>query len=197
VTVTDDTTPGDGDPDDDTEGGGGEFRVRPARPADTERMAAAHAAATVALGRAAYDDRQVRAWARGRYEYGLDDPGERVVVAVRRAGEDDPYDEVLGFGAVGFDGGDYLASDVDGDLRAVYVHPAFARQGVGTALADEIERAARERGLASLGLWASRNAVGFYEARGYERVEEHDHEFADDVTATVVEMRRDLDEATP
>ena len=182
---------------------GQSFAVREARADDTERMSAAHAAATVALGRAAYDERQVRAWARGRYEYPVSEEsavggdGVRLVVAVRERAErpengpDADYDEVLGFGELHAEAGDYL-DDVEGEVRAVYVHPAFVRQGVGSVLYADLERWARERGVDSLGLWASLNAVGFYERQGFERVAEHDHEFADDVAATVVEMRTEL-----
>lgn len=199
---------------------GQSFAVREARADDTERMSAAHAAATVALGWAAYDERQVRAWARGRYEYPVSEEsavggdGVRLVVAVRERAErpengpDADYDEVLGFGELHAEAGDYLSgvagrsasgctserrSDaVEGEVRAVYVHPAFARQGVGSALYADLERWARERGVDSLGLWASLNAVGFYERQGFERVAEHDHEFAGDVAATVAEMRKSL-----
>ncbi len=173
------------------------FTVRTAREGDTERMAAAHAAATVALGRSAYDPEQVRAWARGRYDYGVDEDCERLVVAVRERSTDPEngpaadYDEVLGFGALRYEAGDYL-DGVAGEVQAVYVHPAFARQGVGAALYADLERAARERDVGSLGLWASLNAVGFYERQGFERVAEHDHEFGDGVAATVVEMHKRL-----
>lgn len=168
-----------------------EYVVREARPADTERMAAAHAAATVGLGRTAYDERQVRAWARGRYEYPVEADDARVVVAVgeRTDGQGAAYDEVLGFAELRFEAGDYLAG-VDGEVRAVYVHPAVARRGVGAALYADLERAAHEAGLGSLGLWASLNAVDFYERQGFDRVEEHEREFGDGVTATVVEMHK-------
>jgi len=173
------------------------FTVREAREGDTERMAAAHAAATVALGRAAYDERQVRAWARGRYEYPVDETGARLVVAVRERSVDPEngpgadYEAVLGFGELRYEARDYL-DDVAGEVAAVYVHPAFARRGVGGALYADLERAAREHGVDSLGLWASLNAVGFYERQGFERVAEHDHEFGDGVGATVVEMHTTL-----
>lgn len=180
------------------------FTLRPARESDTERMAAAHAAATVALGRAAYDERQVRAWALGRYEYPVDEDGVHLVVAVRERTEDaentpeNSYDEVLGFAEVRFEPADYLSSvegreaPPGGEVRAMYVHPAVARQGVGQALYDDLERAARAEGVDSLGLWASLNAVPFYERQGFRRVAEHDHEFAGAVGATVVEMHKTL-----
>ncbi|QSG09790.1 Acetyltransferase (GNAT) family [Halapricum desulfuricans] len=44
----------------------------------------------------------------------------------------------------------------------------------------------------SLGLWASRNAVSFYEAQGHERVMEHNHEYQDGIELTLVEMEKQL-----
>jgi putative acetyltransferase len=53
------------------------------------------------------------------------------------------------------------------ELRACYVLPEAARRGCGSALVQEIERLAREHGLAQLQLAASLNAEPFYAARGY------------------------------
>ena len=97
--------------------------------------------------------------------------------------------------AAGCDSADYT-EPIDAEVTGVYVHPAVFRQGVGSQLYATLERAARERGMDSLGLWASRNAVAFYERHGYRRVTEHDHEFSSHastgVEGTVVEMRKDL-----
>jgi putative acetyltransferase len=53
------------------------------------------------------------------------------------------------------------------ELRACYVVPEAALQGVGTALVVEIERLAKAHGLDHLELLASINAQPFYEALGY------------------------------
>src|SRR5690349_18430972 len=53
------------------------------------------------------------------------------------------------------------------ELRACYVAPEGARQGVGTALVQEIERLARAHGLDRLEVLASLNAEPFYRALGY------------------------------
>ncbi|WP_333794499.1 GNAT family N-acetyltransferase [Hyphomicrobium sp.] len=50
----------------------------------------------------------------------------------------------------------------------LYVHPYFAGQGVGTALADAIERLAQGRGAKEITVEASDTAEPFFEARGYE-----------------------------
>ena len=54
------------------------------------------------------------------------------------------------------------------ELRACYVAPEAARQGVGTALVREIERIAAENGVERLELLASVNAEPFYAALGYQ-----------------------------
>ena len=54
------------------------------------------------------------------------------------------------------------------ELRACYVLPEAARQGVGRALVTEIERLARTHGLDHLDLLASLNAEAFYAALGYD-----------------------------
>lgn len=53
-------------------------------------------------------------------------------------------------------------------LDMLYVHPYFAGQGVGSALADAIERLARGRGASEITVEASNTAEPFFEARGYE-----------------------------
>jgi putative acetyltransferase len=52
-------------------------------------------------------------------------------------------------------------------VEAVYVAPAFARQGIGLQLLRNIEQEARQHGIAELSLEASLNAVDFYRAAGY------------------------------
>lgn len=52
-------------------------------------------------------------------------------------------------------------------FEMLYVHPYFAGQGVGTALADAIERLAQGRGAKEITVEASDTAEPFFEARGY------------------------------
>ena len=53
------------------------------------------------------------------------------------------------------------------ELAAVYVHPDFERRGLGRALLEAAEAAAHARGVDSLHLRASLNAVSFYQRAGY------------------------------
>jgi len=118
-------------------------------------------------------------------DYAIESEDNRFVVA-------DADGRVVGFGELVFDPGEYLAASVDAEVRAVYVRPETAGEGVGSALLADLERAARERGIDCLGLWASLNAVPFYEARGYERVGERADEFGGEVTGRAIEMQTEL-----
>lgn len=168
------------------------MRVRDATPDDVPDLRAVHEAAIRELGPTGYDDDQVDAWASGvesaTYDV-VDDPAFEFVVA--------EAESVVGFGSLRREPPDGYEADVGGEVTGVYVHPDCAGRGVGTRLLCELETRARDAGLASLGLSASLNAVAFYDARGYQRVTEHDHEFSagedTDVTGTVVEMVKHLD----
>jgi putative acetyltransferase len=85
---------------------------------------------------------------------------------------------------------------VGAEVTGVYVLPSVARNGVGTAIYEELERRAHEHGLAELGLLASLPAVPFYEGHGYDHVTEYDHEFSSHegtgVTGSIVEMKKVL-----
>ncbi len=52
-------------------------------------------------------------------------------------------------------------------LDMLYVHPYFAGQGVGTALAEALETLAAARGATALTVDASETAQPFFEGRGY------------------------------
>ncbi|ERH08280.1 MAG: acetyltransferase [halophilic archaeon J07HX64] len=161
--------------------------VREAVPDDAPRIRAVHLDAIEALGGEAYSDEQVAAWAHDRdpAEYPIETTETHAVVAEREK-------RLVGFGWMRPDAEEYLKAPVDGEITAVYVDPSVARQGVGTRLCTELEAAARRHGVESLGLWASRNAVPFYEAQGYRRVTEHTIGFGDGVEGTVVEMQKQL-----
>ena len=87
------------------------------------------------------------------------------------------------------DADDYFQTDIDGEITAIYVHPTVARNDVGTRIYGELEAEAVRESVGSLGLWASLNAVPFYEAQGYTGVTDHTHEYHDE-TLTVVEMEK-------
>lgn len=52
-------------------------------------------------------------------------------------------------------------------IRAFFVHPDWARQGIGSLILDECERAARNAGFSKFEMGATLTGVPFYEKRGY------------------------------
>lgn len=130
-------------------------QVRVATPDDAAEILELHVASIRAFGPAAYDDEQVAAWAEkdgdtGRYP--IEDDGHHLVAA-------QTDDEIAGYGHL-------IAGECE--VRAVYVHPDYARDGVGSAILAHLEGYALGVGIEYLQLWASLNAVAFYERRGYQ-----------------------------
>ncbi|WP_066077881.1 GNAT family N-acetyltransferase [Bergeriella denitrificans] len=56
----------------------------------------------------------------------------------------------------------------EAQLDALYVHPLFHNQGLGTALLRRAEALAASKGLCFLKLYASLNSIPFYHLNGYE-----------------------------
>ena len=162
--------------------------IRDATPADAEAIADVHAASIRELGTEAYDNEQVHAWLSNvpPEAYPIGKPDHSVVVAEFEDGDD----EMVGFGLLDCDSDAH--DDSTGEVGAVYVHPDHAREGVGSAILDSLESAAREAGLETLVLTASRNAIDFYSARGYEGVETVALEMDDDVSLACLRMRTEL-----
>lgn len=133
------------------------YSIRSARPEDAEGIRDTHVASIRGLAAQAYSGEQIAAWSVGRvpedYVKAMTCGGETMFVATSRAG-----------GVVGF------AALADDEVRAVYVHPDHARNGVGRLLLRALESLAQDRGLAELRLTSSLNAVAFYRSQGYEEV---------------------------
>lgn len=91
------------------------------------------------------------------------------------------------------DADDYFPADIDGEITAICVHPAVARNSVGTRIYDTLEAQAIRNTVTSLGLWASLNAVPFYESLGYTRVTDHIHEYHGE-ELRLVEMEKQLNQ---
>jgi putative acetyltransferase len=78
------------------------------------------------------------------------------------------------------------------ELRACYVAPGAARQGVGSALVREIERIARESGLPYLQMDSSVNAEPFYLHHGYSVRKRGEHPLGSGRQMTCVKMEKKL-----
>lgn len=158
-----------------------DYPLRSAREADVEQILLVHVAAIIAHGPTAYTDRQVAAWAAktegvDRYVNAIEGPSSTLVVA-------DADGRVVGFGLLDCDGG---------EVEAVFVDPEWAGRGIGSSLLDDLERRLDALGFDEARLRAVRNAVGFYERKGYDRVEEVTTETTAGVEMQSVWMEKEL-----
>jgi GNAT superfamily N-acetyltransferase len=56
-------------------------------------------------------------------------------------------------------------------IRAFFIHPDWARRGLGSLILEACENAARQAGFTRLEMGATLTGVPFYEARGYQALE--------------------------
>jgi GNAT superfamily N-acetyltransferase len=77
-------------------------------------------------------------------------------------------------------------------IRAFFVHPDWARKGVGRMLLKECERAAAAGGFHRLELMATLTGIAFYEREGFSLLERHDLDLPDGVRFRLARMTRDL-----
>ncbi len=130
-----------------------EYPLRPFLPADTMALRDLFAQSIEELTVDDYDEDQRVAWAAT-----AEDAGEfrtRLANALTLIVQLDG--EYLGFGSL----------KDNRTIDMLYVHPDFAGEGVGTALADALEKIAGARGTEAVTVDASDTAVPFFERRGY------------------------------
>lgn len=77
-------------------------------------------------------------------------------------------------------------------IRAYFVDPDFARQGIASAILTACEAAARAAGFASAAMGATLTGAPFYARRGYVEHGREEAELADGHAITVVHMSRSL-----
>ncbi|HEX2122382.1 MAG TPA: GNAT family N-acetyltransferase, partial [Thermoanaerobaculia bacterium] len=73
-------------------------------------------------------------------------------------------------------------------VRAMFVHPDYARRGLGRMILDASEQAARRAGFTRFELMATLPGVPLYEACGYEVVERVTNELPDGTMLETVRM---------
>ena len=75
-------------------------------------------------------------------------------------------------------------------IRAFFIHPAWARRGVGTLLLDACESAARAAGFSRYEMGATLTGVKLFRARGYVPVKNLDVPVGDGLSIPVVHMEK-------
>ena len=96
-------------------------------------------------------------------------------------------------------GGDQFAGRQDEDalldprvdaakIRAFFIHPDWARRGIGGLILETCERAAQDAGFTRLEMGATLTGVPFYKAKGYTALETLEVPLGDGVAMPIVRM---------
>lgn len=75
-------------------------------------------------------------------------------------------------------------------IRAFFVHPNWARQGIGTMILEACENAATEAGFSSFEMGATLSGVPFYRARGYAELETQSVPLSNGEVLSIVRMAK-------
>jgi GNAT superfamily N-acetyltransferase len=77
-------------------------------------------------------------------------------------------------------------------IRAFFVHPRWARQGIGSLILDACEQAAIAAGFTRLEMGATLSGVAFYRARGYLELENQAVPLGDGEHLPIVRMAKQV-----
>jgi GNAT superfamily N-acetyltransferase len=75
-------------------------------------------------------------------------------------------------------------------IRAFFVHPRWARRGIGSMILEACENAAREAGFTRLEMGATLSGVAFYQAKGYAALEHLEAPLGNGETLAIVRMAK-------
>ena len=98
-------------------------------------------------------------------------------------------------------GGDQFAAREDslldpaGDaarIRAFFVHPKWARRGIGSRILEACEKAARGAGFTRLEMGATLSGVAFYQAKGYAALENLEAPLGNGEALAIVRMAKEF-----
>ena len=128
--------------------------IRPARPRDANKIHELHTASVRTLCGSHYSTDIIEAWLADRTPAGYLPAIQRGVLFVAER-----HERILGFGHF-----------APGEVVALFVDPAVARQGLGRALLAHAMTHARENWSGPVRLEATLNARRFYESAGFRQV---------------------------
>lgn len=95
-----------------------------------------------------------------------------------------------GDGTAGNESGYLDPSRDPAKIRAFFVHPDYARQGLGARLLTHCEAQAQAYGFRAFEMMATLSGEAFYVAHGYQRGDEQEYELPQNLRITGVWMRK-------
>ena len=159
-----------------------EIVLRAAAAADLAAIRRLHAMSFAALARQEHSPAQIAAHAAliAAPEYATDVLRSHLMLALSAAGE-----------IVGTAG--WIAVPEEwrtARIRKVFVHPAWARRGIGTRILELCEQAARAEGFSRAEMGATLTGVAFYQRHGYAEFEPMDLPLANGEVLPIVRMAK-------
>ena len=79
-------------------------------------------------------------------------------------------------------------------IRAFFVHPKWARRGIGGLILEACENAAREAGFKRLEMGATLSGVAFYQTKGYATLENLEAPLGNGEVLPIVRMAKNLEQ---
>jgi GNAT superfamily N-acetyltransferase len=77
-------------------------------------------------------------------------------------------------------------------IRAFFVHPEWARRGIGGIILDACESAAKAAGFTRLEMGATLTGVPFYRARSYEELDQIQVPLKDGLSLPIIRMAKNI-----
>ena len=77
-------------------------------------------------------------------------------------------------------------------IRAFFVHPNWARRGIGSLILEACEGAATKAAFTRLEMGATLSGVAFYRAKGYTEVEKQDVPLGNGETLPIIRMAKEV-----
>ena len=77
-------------------------------------------------------------------------------------------------------------------IRAFFVHPDWARHGIGSLILEACEKAAQQAGFRRLEMGATLSGVAFYKAKGYAPVENQQVPLGNGELLSIVKMAKSV-----
>lgn len=77
-------------------------------------------------------------------------------------------------------------------IRAFFVHPEWARRGIGSIILDACESAAKAAGFTRLEMGATLTGVPFYRARSYKELESIQVPLKDGLSLPIIRMAKNI-----
>jgi len=127
--------------------------IRKYKTGDEKYIAQIYRNAIFQLASSDYTQEQLDAWA---------GPPVTPEKAIQRCNDKQPFVNERDGQVVGF-----IELDLDGHIDCVFVHPAYARQGVMSEIMEEIKRVAKQNNISRLYAEVSKTARPFFEYHGF------------------------------